>query len=429
MPKEAKSTADPVQRVVTATLILDGSPAANSVDPTAEINGLVEAAGGTVVESCFQKRPSMHPKWAFGKGKIEELGEICKAQNAELLVIDCDLSPAHGRNIEKALDIRVIDRSELILDIFATRANTKQAKLQVDLAQMEYLRPRLTRMWTHLERTEGAIGTRGPGETQLETDRRLIDHRIVDLRRKLKQIEGRSHRQAQRDDVLSLSLVGYTNAGKSSLMSKLTGADIYIADQLFATLDTRVRRWTLSDGRAVVLSDTVGFVRDLPHNLVASFHATLEETISSDLLLQVVDASDPDLQIQLDSVDSVLKDIKVDQIPKFLIMNKVDCLSQDELTSLKAKFPDSIPISVTAGIGIEEFENKIVELLDQWSLKLELCVPASAGKLQSELRANVAILSEEYEGDNWLIEVKLLPRHWNVLRPQLENAGGSWKGL
>jgi len=412
--------------VVTATLILDGSSAAVATNPLEEINGLVEAAGGKVVGSITQKRPTYHPRTAFGTGKVEEIKELCRDCKAELVAIDCDLSPGQGRNLEKILDLRVIDRSELILDIFAARASTKQAKLQVELAQMEYLRPRLTRMWTHLERTEGAIGTRGPGETQLETDRRLIDHRIVDLRRKLKQIEERSHRQAQRDDVLSLSLVGYTNAGKSSLMSACTGAEIYIADKLFSTLDTRVRRWSLNDGRTVVLSDTVGFVRDLPHQLVASFHATLEETISADLLLQVIDASDQDINLQMEAVETVLNDLGVADTPRLLVMNKVDRLSPDARQQLGDQFPEALFISVLTGEGLPDLEQQVVRILDQWSLRLRLTVPASAGKLQSDLRATVAILHEEYVESDWLIEVKLLPRHWNIMRPQLEQLGGKW---
>jgi GTP-binding protein HflX len=220
------------------------------------------------------------------------------------VVVDHNLSPSQGRNLEKDLGMRVVDRTELILDIFATRAQTNQAKLQVELAQMEYVKTRLKRMWTHLERTEGAVGSRGPGETQLETDRRLVGAKVTSLKRRLKEIENRRHREAvAREYPYTVSLVGYTNSGKSSMLKKLTSADVYIADQLFATLDTRVRYWTLQDTRKVVLADTVGFVRDLPHNLVASFHATLEETINADLLVHLCDASDPDLELNIEAVN------------------------------------------------------------------------------------------------------------------------------
>jgi len=294
-------------------------------DPLREIQSLAGAAGAEVVGGIVQRLKPPSARTAFGKGKVEELHALGAATGADLVVVDFDLSPSQGRNLEKELGIRVVDRTEVILHIFARRARTRQAMLQVELAQAEYSRSRLQRMWAHLERTEGAIGTRGPGETQLETDRRLIDRKIRDLRRKLKEIRRRRQRQVDsRRDNITVSLVGYTNAGKSSLLARLTGADVTVADQVFATLDTRVRRWILADGREVLLSDTVGFVRDLPHHLVASFQATLEETLRADLLLHVCDASDPDRVHHQEAVRKVLVGLGASEIPLFLLLNKID---------------------------------------------------------------------------------------------------------
>ena len=257
--------------------------------------GLATTAGVQVVHEVIQVRPRPHPATCLGSGKIEELAELIEAHEAELVVFDNNLTPAQSRNLEEALQTIIVDRSEVILDIFATRAQTYEAKLQVELAQLLYFRPRLKRMWTHLERIEGGIGTgRGPGERQIETDRRLIDRRVSELRRRLKEVESRRRREvARRADQLTVSLVGYTNSGKSTLMQVLAGADVLVADKLFATLDTRTRRWEIPGWGDVLLSDTVGFVRNLPHHLVASFRSTLEETRQADLLLHVADAGHP----------------------------------------------------------------------------------------------------------------------------------------
>ena len=265
-------------------------------DPLEELQGLVETAGVDVVGTLTQSRRTPNPATLFGSGKVDELKMLVESLGAELVVIDNNLSPSQARNLEKALDTVIVDRSEVILDIFASRARTYEAKLQVELAQLLYFRPRLKRMWTHLERIEGGVGAgRGPGEKQLETDRRLVDKRIDELKRKLATVEKHRGRMvSQRNDHMTVSLVGYTNAGKSTLMNALTGADIYAADQLFATLDTRTRKWEVPHWGDVLLSDTVGFVRNLPHHLVASFRSTLEEARHADLLLHVVDSSHPE---------------------------------------------------------------------------------------------------------------------------------------
>lgn len=421
-------TLDAAERAIVATLVLPGSAASEAEDPLEEIRGLAEAAGANVVDGVYQKLNKVNPRAAFGKGKIEEIGQLAKAQDAVLLVVDHDLSPSQGRNLEKDLGIRVVDRTELILDIFSTRAQTKQAKLQVEIAQSEYMKTRLMRMWTHLERTEGAIGSRGPGETQLETDRRLVNKKISDLRKKLKQIEGRRHREAiSREYPYTVSLVGYTNAGKSSLLRRLTGADVFVADQLFATLDTRIRNWKLKDTREVILADTVGFVRDLPHGLVASFHATLEETLNADLLLHVCDASAADLDIHMRAVDAVLVEVEADAIPLLIILNKWDRVDEDNRLILLNRFPDAIPVSAHSGEGLDGLEAVIGQYLDNWSLHLAVEVPASDGRLLADFRRISRVLHEDYEEGKWVAEVTLSPRHWNSLRPELLAQGGEFK--
>jgi len=426
-PEDVSPGAD---RALVATLVLPGSAAEAAHDPVEEIGALAEAAGAEVVGSIFQRLSTLQARAAFGKGKIQEIGAMAKELRADVVIVDHPLSPSQGVNLEKDLGVRVVDRTELILDIFASRAQTRQASMQVELAQLEYMRTRLRRMWTHLERTEGAIGSRGPGETQLETDRRLISRKITDLKRKLTTIENRRRREAEnREYPCTVSLVGYTNVGKSSLMRKLTGADVLVADQLFATLDTRIRNWQVGEGRQVILADTVGFVRDLPHGLVASFHATLEETIQADLLLHVCDASAPDLELQIASVETVLGDIGADEIQTVLVLNKMDRVTADERLLLTARYPQAIPVSVADGSGLAELQQQVAAFLDRWALLLEVEVPASAGRLMSDLRRVGSVRQEGYREDQWVAELRLMPRHWNALQPEVLASGGQFRVL
>lgn len=414
-------TRAPADRVVVASVLSPDSESLLAVDPLAEIAGLAAAAGAEVVGRVIQRRPKPHMRTAFGPGKVEEIAALCEQRDAKVLIVDLDLSPSQGRNLEKDLGLRIVDRTELILDIFATRARSKQAKLQVELAQLQYLGTRLRRMWTHLERTGGGIGTRGPGETQLETDRRLIGKKVADLKSRLHEIEARSRRRAEeRLDPNTVSLVGYTNAGKSSLLVSLTGAEAYVADQLFATLDTRVRNWKLEDGRRVMLADTVGFVRELPHNLVASFHATLEETLHADLLLHVLDASDPDRALNLRAVDSVLSDLGAGELPRLLILNKADLLEEDERLALRAEFPDAVMVSVKSGEGIDSLDRTIAAQLDAWSLYLDVRIPSSAGRLISELKRVSRLEEEGYEASDWIARLRIGPRQWGMLQAEFE---------
>ncbi|MDD5459443.1 MAG: GTPase HflX [Phycisphaerae bacterium] len=384
-------------------------------DNLAELIALAESAGAMVVDRFQQKIASIHPGHYIGKGKAEELAERVKRFEADVVIFDNNLSPAQIRELEKIVKVKVLDRSELILDIFATRAQTKQAKLQVDLAQLEYTYPRLTRMWSHLDTVAGAgggttagavggIGTRGTGEKQLEIDRRIVQKRISELKRELKGIDKRKLREiGGRAGMFKVCLVGYTNAGKSTLLNKLTDAGVFVEDRLFATLDTRTRKWSPEGGIEILLSDTVGFVRDLPHQLVASFKATLEEAINADLLLHVIDVSNADAMKQIESVKGVLAEIGCGGKKVIEVLNKVDCVRDiAEFDLLQTLHPEAICISAKSGYGLDAFNQKVIECCRGVQVRLRITSGQSNGKVQSFLRANAQILSEDYI-DNMIV--------------------------
>ena len=368
-----------------------------------ELRGLVETAGVKVVGTLVQSREHPHPATCVGKGKLAELKQMVKHVDAELIVFDNNLSPSQGRNIEEETGTVIVDRSELILDIFATHAKTYEAKLQVELAQLLYFRPRLKRLWTHLERIEGGVGAgRGPGEKQLETDRRLLDKRVSELKRKLSEVERRRERTvSHRFEHLTVSLVGYTNAGKSTLMNALTGADVYIADKLFATLDTRTRRWELPHWGEILLSDTVGFVRDLPHHLVASFRSTLEEARQADLLLHVVDSSNPEVEHHIKTVYQVLDEIGIDHQDAILVFNKTDKIEdRSKLDVLRLKYDNAISVSAVSGEGLDRLTQTVIDRLASGYAIVEIDTPVGNGKLLSQLEDHSLILSREYSSDD-----------------------------
>ncbi|WMJ10045.1 GTPase HflX [Nitrosomonas sp. sh817] len=323
------------------------------------------------------KRNRPDPTTFIGSGKVDEVAQYLQQTKAALIIFNHDLSPAQQRNLSMRLNCNVIDRTSLILDIFSQRAKSHEGKLQVELAQLEHLATRLVRGWTHLERQKGGIGLRGPGETQLETDRRLLKKRVKLLKEKLSDLRrqrGVQRRSRQRSKVLSVSIVGYTNAGKSTLFNRLTHAQSYAADQLFATLDTTTRKLFLSEAGAVVISDTVGFIRELPHTLVAAFRATLEETVQADILLHVIDASSPNRDEQIDEVNKILREIGADTIPQILVYNKIDCV--DEVNSGKSFVRDEydrisrIRLSAKTGEGIEFLRQALLEAIVENSKKL-----------------------------------------------------------
>ncbi|MEZ4414122.1 MAG: GTPase HflX [Gemmatimonadota bacterium] len=356
----------------------------------AELERLTDTAGGEVVGTLVQRMDSPTPSHYIGKGKVEELAALVRSTDADLVIFDEELSPVQGMNLERALQARVMDRSELILDIFATRARSREAKMQVELAQLEYLLPRLTRMWSHLSRIRGGIGLRGPGETQLEVDRRLVGRRIADLKQKLEVVaRSRETQRKRRQGEFRAALVGYTNAGKSSLLRALSGSDVFVEDRLFATLDPATRAVDLGSGAKALVTDTVGFIRKLPHNLVASFRSTLEEAREADVLLLVVDASHPEWEEQLAVVREVLHELELDR-PQVLVFNKVDQLTHAEETALRERIhaleptPAVFTSALEAG-GLESLKSVLLARLRVRQPEVTLEIPAADGGLLAEV--------------------------------------------
>ncbi|HMF38829.1 MAG TPA: GTPase HflX, partial [Isosphaeraceae bacterium] len=371
-------------------------------DPLDEIRGLAKTAGLHVIATMLQKRQQVDIATYIGSGKVEELKELVQAHEADVVVFDNDLGPAQTRNLERAIQVKVVDRTEVILDIFATHARTHEAHLQVELAQLEYAMPRLKRMWTHLSRYKGGIGVRGPGEKQLEEDRRLVAHRIQELKGKLAKIQARKEREvAGRADIPTVSLVGYTNAGKSTLMNALTDAGVLVEDRLFATLDTRTRKWRFQGGGQALLSDTVGFIRNLPHTLVASFKATLEEARQADRLLHVVDASSPEAESQVQAVTEVLAELGLENHPTLLVLNKADRVpDRSFLDVLKAHHRDSVTISAARGEGLEHLEQAVREALLERALDAEVETGVSNGRVLAYLAQHAQIQNRVYDHDH-----------------------------
>nr|WP_174506663.1 ribosome rescue GTPase HflX [Acinetobacter sp. Marseille-Q1620] len=387
-----------------------------------EFSLLAKSAGAEILEHITAQRIKPDPKLFIGSGKAEELAELVKSLEAELVMFDHSLSPAQERNLEKILQCRVVDRTGLILDIFAQRARTHEGKLQVELAQLEHLSSRLVRGWTHLERQKGGIGLRGPGESQLETDRRLLRIRMGQLKDKLEKvrqtrIQGRAARQ--KASVPTVSLVGYTNAGKSTLFNILADSEVYAADQLFATLDPTLRRLNWDGIGALVLADTVGFVRNLPHSLVESFKATLEETLEATLLLHVIDTSSPDMLEQIDAVEAVLKEIGAD-VPVLRVYNKID-RTGDEAKIIYAKphLPDRVYVSAHSGQGLELLRQAVQECLMGQIQSFEVVLKPSYGKLRTQLYALNVIQSENYDDEgNLHLDVRMAPQKLEQLIKQ-----------
>jgi GTP-binding protein HflX len=392
-------------------------------DPLGELRALAEAAGAVVIDQLVQYRLRPVAGTFIGKGKVEELAALVAAQETQVVIFDNDLSPSQIRNIEAECKCKVLDRSELILDIFAGRARTHEAKLQVELAQLEYTYPRLAGMWTHLERIgAGAgvgIGTRGPGETQIETDRRIVQTRKADLRRELERIQSRKQREVkQRNiDFFTVGLVGYTNAGKSTLFNTLTDAGVNAEDKLFATLDTRTRRWELGSGDTVMLSDTVGFVRDLPHHLVASFRATLEESIHSDLLLIVLDISDPHAEQHLETVDEVLEQVGAVDQKRLLLLNKIDRLHDNApLLLWQQQYPESIAVSAARGLGLDKVVDAVRSHHRGGMMRLKVRLPMREGKAMHFLENRAEVRQRDYDTDSVTLTLSIGKRQLDQLR-------------
>ena len=391
-----------------------------------EFEELAHSAGVTAVAEirCGRKKPD--PKYLIGEGKLEEVLFALQENKADLVLVNHELSPAQERNLEKYLNCQVLDRTGLILDIFAQRASSHEGRLQVELAQLQHLSTRLVRGWTHLERQKGGIGLRGPGETQLETDRRLIGIRIKQLNKRLEKVrnsraQGRKSRK--KADLPTVSLVGYTNAGKSTLFNRLTESSVYQADQLFATLDPTLRRLDLTNNQSIILADTVGFIKQLPHDLVESFRSTLEETREASLLLHVVDASHDNAEENIFQVNTVLKDIEADNVPQIQVFNKVDLIEGMEPRIDRG--PDGKPrrvwISAATGAGIDLLFDALSEYFDQFTVRQRLRIPVTDGRLRSLLYRIATIENETSDGSGDLIIDLFITRKELAQLESLEN--------
>lgn len=384
-----------------------------------ELALLADTAGAEIVERIIQVRSAMHPAYYIGTGKARSIAELCKAEEIDLVIFDDDLTPAQVRNLDRVIERRILDRSGLILDIFASRAKSRQAKLQVELAQLQYMMPRLTRQWDHLSRQEGgvaagsggAIGVRGPGETQLEIDRRLVRGRVTHLRRNLEQVAASYHRQRQRRSAMfCIALIGYTNAGKSTIFNAFTQADTLIEDRLFATLDATTRAINVTPGHPVLLSDTVGFIRKLPHHLIASFKSTLTEVYDADLLVHVVDGSHPNHAEHIATVNQVLAELDAADLPLLVVFNKADLLeSPDAQDILSLSYPDAITVSALDPGDIDRLRREISRKVDLHRVELELLIPYENGHAVSVAYESGEVLNREDESEGVRLTVRMMP--------------------
>lgn len=386
--------------------------ASNPEEPDlAELRELLRTAGVAVAGEMTQRRPEPDPNTYFGKGKLAELKEAIKECNANVVACDDELLPRQARNLEEVLKVSVVDRTEIILDIFAGHAKSADGKLQVELAQLEYNLSRMRGLWTHLERLGAGIGTRGPGESQIETDRRLARDRITALRRRLKEMRGArevQRKERERKTIATVALAGYTNAGKSSLLNTLTGADVTVRDRLFETLDPTTRTLEV-EGRQVLLTDTVGFIRKLPHQLVDAFASTLEEALSAELVLHVVDASmeEGELAEMITAVDDVLAEIGVIEQDSHLVLNKIDLVDATRKQELEYRHPDASLVSAVSGDGLDQLKHTIAEKLSARLVSVELLVPYSAGEIIDTLHQQAADLKREDTADGVHVIAKL----------------------
>jgi GTP-binding protein HflX len=375
-----------------------------------ELELLAQTAGAEVVGRITQRVSKINPATFIGKGKADQIIEQSKELDVKLIIFDDELSPGQIKNYHKISEnIKVLDRSGLILDIFQKHARTKEATTQVDLAYLEYLLPRLTRQWTHLERQMGGIGTRaGMGETQIEVDRRLIRTRITRLKKDLEKIEKeRATQSVRRESEFRVSLVGYTNAGKSTLFKALTGSDVYIQDQLFATLDTTIRKLDLDTSHTILLSDTVGFIRKLPHNLVASFKSTLKEVLEADLIVMVLDMSSPQIRDHVDTITDVLKEMNADSIPVVHVLNKVDLISDGNLIEkLQRSFPGSVTISAHQHLKLSDLTSKVVEKMESNYQTIDLQFSYEDGKAIAQVQQGVEVLERAYEEEGVKLKIR-----------------------
>jgi len=400
-----------------------------------ELSQLADTAGAEVIDTITHTRFKIDPAYYIGRGKAETLATLVAEMQIDVVIFDDDLSPGQAKNLEGLFDTKVIDRSGLILDIFSRRARTREARTQVELAQLEYLLPRLTRRWTHFSRQVGGIGVRGPGETQLEVDRRLVRQRIAHLSKELEKIEQqRSLRRQHRDSIFKVALVGYTNAGKSTLLNALTNANVLVEDRLFATLDPSIRTLrsfnhdTQRDIGTVVLIDTVGFIRKLPHHLIASFKSTLEEAAEASLLLHVIDVTHPEFEEQIATVRGVLNDLHLGEYPVLHVFNKVDALQETGLIPrLKQEYAPAIIVSAERGMFLDELQKRIIEFARSSSVEFEVNLPITESFGLARIHAMAQVMERRYAGDRVILKLRARPavaakiRHFVTGRESLQS--------
>ena len=407
-----------LERVVLVSVWTSGTQE-DADNAMAELKLLAETAGSEVLEALVQRRSQPDPATYIGRGKVEEVADVVRATGADTVICDGELQPAQLRNLEDRIKVKVVDRTALILDIFASHAKSAEGKAQVELAQLQYLKQRLRGWGGNLSRQAGGraaggagIGGRGPGETKLETDRRRIHHRIAQLRRRLREMDvTREGKRAERrrNRVPSVAIVGYTNAGKSSLLNRLTGAGVLVEDALFATLDPTTRRTETRDGRVFTLTDTVGFVRHLPHDLVEAFRSTLEESTTADLLLHVVDASDPDPEGQIAAVRQVLAEIGASDVPELLVCNKADRADATTLLALRAGHPGCVVVSARTGHGLEDLADAVEARLPNPEVWVETLIPYSRGDLMDRIHRTGTIETLEHTGEGTRVRARVHP--------------------
>jgi GTP-binding protein HflX len=410
------------ERAILVGLCLNNGEHWQAEDNLEELALLADTAGAVVIDKVIQEKAKIDSAYFIGRGKAEFITHLADEMNADLLIFDDDLSPAQVRNLERVTGRKILDRSGLILDIFARRAKTREARTQVELAQLKYLLPRLTRQWTHLSRQVGGIGTRGPGETQLEVDRRVIRKRINSLTKDLTKIKSqREVRRRHREDIFKVALVGYTNVGKSTLMNALTQAEVFVENRLFATLDATIRRIKMSNQRSILLIDTVGFLRKLPHHLVASFMSTLEEAKVADVLLHVVDISHPLFLEQIAVVKDVLSELQIYNKPTLYVFNKMDKLEHKAIVKrLKNEYQPSVFVSATKGLFLEDLKNEILQMSNDTVKEMEISFDIQFSGVISKLYKLAEVLEINYNDSDVKIKIKAPQKNLREIENMLQ---------
>ncbi|MCA0444869.1 MAG: GTPase HflX [Bacteroidetes bacterium] len=411
------------ERAILVGIITDDVTEAEVHENLDELERLADTAGAIVAGRITQNRPYAEPSTYIGKGKLEELSRLKDFQNAELVIFDEELLPRQIKNLENILKCKVLDRTGLILDIFASNAKTAESKTQVEMAQLEYLLPRLTRMWTHLSKQKGGIGTKGPGETQIETDRRLIRIRIANLKEKLAKIQTQKFTQRKSRNELDLvTLVGYTNAGKSTLMNMLTNANVLVEDRLFATLDSTTRLTYLDSNKKILLTDTVGFIRKLPHHLVASFRSTLDEVRNADVLLHLVDLSHPNFREHIHAVEETLLELDIDSKPILIVFNKVDQVQDSDLLhQVRFEFPNSVLVSAYRGMNIPELKSQVLAILENGYTELTAELPQDASKALAYIHSVSQVTDTTYFETTVKLKFRVNKRHETSIKEMIES--------